>query len=45
MTFFFFGTLMDRDVLATVLDRPVDSDELSQAWVHDYQRVRAATAA
>jgi Gamma-glutamyl cyclotransferase, AIG2-like len=45
MTFFFFGTLMDRDVIATVLDRPVDSDELSRAWLHGYRRVRAATAA
>jgi hypothetical protein len=44
MTYFFFGTLMDRDVLAAVLDRPVASGELSRAWLRDYQRVRAATA-
>jgi Gamma-glutamyl cyclotransferase, AIG2-like len=44
MTYFFFGTLMDRDVLATVLDRPVAGDELQQAWLHGYRRVRAATA-
>lgn len=44
MTYFFFGTLMDRDVLATVLDRPVAEDEMIPAWLHDYRRVRAATA-
>jgi cation transport regulator ChaC len=44
MTYFFFGTLMDREVLATVLDRPVAADELSRAWLHGYQRVRAANA-
>ena len=44
MTYFFFGTLMDRDVLATVLARPVPEDELHQAWLHGYRRVRAATA-
>jgi hypothetical protein len=44
MTYFFFGTLMDRDVLATVLARPVPEGELHQAWLHGYRRVRAATA-
>jgi Gamma-glutamyl cyclotransferase, AIG2-like len=44
MTYFFFGTLRDREVLATVLDRPVAADELSRAWLHGYQRVRAANA-
>lgn len=44
MTYFFFGTLMDRDVLATVLDRPVAEDEMVPAWLHDHRRVRAATA-
>jgi Gamma-glutamyl cyclotransferase, AIG2-like len=43
MTYFFFGTLMDRDVLATVLDRPVAGAEIIPAWLHDYRRVRAAT--
>jgi hypothetical protein len=43
MAYFFFGTLMDRDVLATVLDRPVADDEMTPAWLHDYRRVRAAT--
>lgn len=42
MAYFFFGTLMDRDVLAAVLDRPVAGDELSRAWLHGYRRVRAA---
>ena len=44
MTYFFFGTLMDRDVLATVLDRPVADNEMTPAWLHDHERVRAATA-
>ena len=44
MTYFFFGTLMDRDILATVLDRPVADDEMTPAWLHDYRRVRAAAA-
>ena len=43
MTYFFFGTLMDRDVLATVLDRAVAHEEMIPAWLHDYARVRAAT--
>jgi hypothetical protein len=44
MTYFFFGTLMDPDVLATVLDRPLAGGELSRAWLRGYRRVRAATA-
>jgi hypothetical protein len=44
MTYFFFGTLMDRDVLAKVLDRPIAREELAPAWLHDYRRVRAANA-
>jgi hypothetical protein len=43
MTYFFFGTLMDWDVLATVLDRPVTSAEMIPAWLPDHRRVRAAT--
>ena len=35
---------MDRDVLATVLDRPVAEDEMVPAWLHEHRRVRAATA-
>ena len=44
MAYFFFGTLMDRDVLAAVLDRPVADDELGRAWLHGYRRVGAANA-
>ena len=44
MTYFFFGTLMDSDVLATVLNRSVARKEMIRAWLHDYRRVRAATA-
>ena len=44
MTYFFFGTLMDRDVLAAVLDRPIAGGELGPAWLRDHRRVRAATA-
>jgi hypothetical protein len=44
MTYFFFGTLMDRDVLATVLDRPIAREEMASAWLHDHRRVRAAQA-
>jgi gamma-glutamylcyclotransferase (GGCT)/AIG2-like uncharacterized protein YtfP len=44
MTYFFYGTLMDREVLATVLERPVAADELNRAWLHGYERVRAAHA-
>jgi hypothetical protein len=44
MAYFFFGTLMDRDVLAAVLDRPVAGAELGRAWLSSYRRVRAANA-
>lgn len=44
MPFFFFGTLMDREVLATVLDRPVAADELRCAWLEGYRRVCTAHA-
>lgn len=37
--FFFYGTLMDRDVLARVLDRPVDDHELLPALLHGFRRV------
>ena len=39
--FFFFGTLMDLDVLARVIGRPVDPAELTVAEIDDYRRVRA----
>ena len=43
MSFFFFGTLMDRDVLEIVLGRPVGAGELVPARLRGYRRVRAAT--
>ena len=42
MPFFFFGTLMDRDVLEIVLGRPVAKDELAPARLRGYRRVRTA---
>ena len=38
---FFFGTLMDLDVLAYVLARPVDLDDLAPAAIAGFRRVRA----
>lgn len=38
--YFFFGTLMDRDVLELVLDRPVAPDALAPARLAGYRRVR-----
>lgn len=43
MSFFFFGTLMDRDVLEIVLDRPVGAGELMPARLRGHRRVRTAT--
>lgn len=43
MSFFFFGTLTDRDVLEIVLGRPVAEDELAPARLHGYRRVRTAS--
>ena len=37
--FFFYGTLMDRDVLAHVVDREVADDELFPAILHGVRRV------
>jgi hypothetical protein len=37
--FFFYGTLMDRDVLARVLARPVRDDELVPAILPGFRRV------
>lgn len=39
---FFFGTLMDRDVLAVVLDRLVPPDALRPARLHDVARRRVS---
>lgn len=41
---FFFGTLMDLDVLAYLLERPVDLDDLLPAEIAGFRRVRAARA-
>ena len=42
LCFFFFGTLMDREVLEIVLDRRVAENELAPAWLSGYRRVRTA---
>lgn len=42
MTFFFFGTLMDRDVLDVVLDREVGEGGLAPARLAGVRRVEAA---
>jgi hypothetical protein len=44
VTFFFFGTLMDREVLERVLDRPVAGDELTPGRLAGFRRVRSARA-
>lgn len=44
MAFFFFGTLMDRDVLAAVLARPVEADELRPGRLHGFVRVASLNA-
>jgi gamma-glutamylcyclotransferase (GGCT)/AIG2-like uncharacterized protein YtfP len=41
---FFFGTLMDLDVLAYLLERPVDLDTLCPASIIGFRRVRAVGA-
>ncbi len=38
--YFFFGTLMDRDVLELVLARPVSDDRFEPATLDGYRRVR-----
>jgi hypothetical protein len=38
---FFFGTLMDVDVLAYLLERPLDLDDLRPASITSFCRVRA----
>ncbi|MGF1562423.1 MAG: gamma-glutamylcyclotransferase family protein [Geminicoccaceae bacterium] len=42
MAFFFFGTLLDPDVLGFVLDRPLRADELTAASLAGYARVCSA---
>lgn len=41
---FFFGTLMDLDVLAYLLERPVDLDDLQPGTISGFRRVCAAGA-
>jgi hypothetical protein len=41
---FFFGTLTDLDVLAHVLGRPLDLDDLEPATLDGHRRVRARDA-
>jgi hypothetical protein len=41
---FFFGTLMDLDVLAYLLERPVDLDDLLPAAITGFRRMRARDA-
>jgi len=40
--FFFFGTLMDADILAAVLDRPVQPEDLHPARLDGFARRRVA---
>ena len=41
---FFFGTLMDLDVLTYLLERPVDLDDLCPAAITGFRRVRVLGA-
>ncbi|MEK0084209.1 gamma-glutamylcyclotransferase family protein [Benzoatithermus flavus] len=41
---FFFGTLTDLDVLAYVLARPIDLDDLAPATIAGFRRVQARGA-
>ncbi|MFO1036016.1 MAG: gamma-glutamylcyclotransferase family protein [Geminicoccaceae bacterium] len=41
---FFFGTLMDTDVLTYVLGRPIDLDDLEPAVLTGFRRVRTRDA-
>ncbi|QQS12912.1 MAG: gamma-glutamylcyclotransferase [Rhodospirillales bacterium] len=42
MRLFFYGTLMDRDVLSLVLERPVAATPLVPATLRGYRRARAS---
>jgi hypothetical protein len=44
VTFFFFGTLMDRDVLEQALGRVVPDSEIVPARLYGWRRVRTARA-
>jgi hypothetical protein len=41
MRFFFYGTLMDRDLLSAVLGRPIKHSDLKPALAKGYRRVTA----
>ncbi len=41
MDYFFFGTLMDREVLALVLGRPVDDADVEPATLDGFRLLRA----
>lgn len=41
---FFFGTLMDLDVLTYLLERPVDVADLRPATIQGFRRARATGA-
>jgi ADP-ribose pyrophosphatase len=41
MSFFFFGTLRDRDLLAAVIDRPLDGLTFTPGWIGGYAARRA----
>lgn len=45
MRLFFFGTLMDRDLLSVVLDRPADALSIVQAQLHGFSRRQTAEEA
>ena len=42
MRCFFFGSLMDRDVAALVLDRSIDTGQLQAGILHGYERLVVA---
>lgn len=44
LPFFFFGTLMDADVLSRVIGRAVAARELAEGWLWGYRRHAARNA-
>ena len=44
LPFFFFGTLLDVDVLSRVVARPVATAELAEGWLWGYRRHAARNA-
>ena len=39
MNYFFYGILMDRDILAGVIERKMPGCRLTKAWLEGYRRV------